>query len=225
MRYISIFDIIGPIMIGPSSSHTAGAIRIGLFSRKIFGKNPKKVVFKLYNSFAKTGLGHGTDKGILGGILGFDVSDARIKHSFEYAEKQKLEYSFEYLSMDYRHPNSVDIIFPDETGGELMKISANSMGGGEVQISGIDGFSTDIRGDYPVLILVYKDRQGVLSEVSGLIQEQGINIASLSCERREKYKEAVMTICLDSILPDKTIEEIKKLPDMYLVRNIERLQE
>ncbi len=225
MRYISIFDIIGPIMIGPSSSHTAGAIRMGLFARKIFGKKPEKVIFKLYNSFAKTGRGHGTDKGILGGILGFDVSDAGIKHSFDFAREQGVDYSFEYLTMDYRHPNSVDIIFLNETGQELMKISANSLGGGEVQISKIDDFSTDIRGDYPVLILVYKDRQGVLSKVSGLIQEQGVNIASLNCERKEKYKEAVMTISLDSILPDETIEEIKKLPDMYLVRNIERLEE
>jgi len=198
---------------------------MGLFARKIFGRKPQKVLFKLYNSFAKTGLGHGTDKGILGGMLGFDVSDARIKHSFDYAGKQGLEYSFEHLSQDYRHPNSVDIIFFDENNKQLMKISANSLGGGEVQISKIDDFSTDIRGDYPVLILVYKDQKGVLSKVSRIIQEQEINIASLNCERREKYKEAVMTICLDSVLPDSAIDEIRLLPDMYLVRNIERLEE
>lgn len=225
MKYISVFDIVGPIMIGPSSSHTAGAIRMGLFAGKIFGQTPKNVLFKLYNSFAKTGLGHGTDKGILGGILGFNVSDQRIKHSFDYAEEAGLTYSYEYLSEDYRHPNSVDIIFFDENNNELMKISANSLGGGEVQINRIDEFKTDIRGDYPVLILVYKDQKGVLSRVSGLIQEQGVNIASLNCERREKYKEAVMTICLDSVLPEAAIEEIKKLPDMYMVRNIEKLEE
>jgi L-serine dehydratase len=212
-------------MIGPSSSHTAGAIRIGLFARKIFGKEPEKVVFKLYNSFAKTGLGHGTDKAILGGILGFDVSDQRMKHSFDYAAENSLVYKFEYLTKEDRHPNSVDILFLDKDDNMQMKISANSVGGGEVQINRIDDFTTDIRGDYPVLVLVYKDQKGVISKVSGLIQEQGINIASLNCERREKYKEAVMTICLDSILPDSTINEIKKLPDMYLVSNIERLED
>lgn len=198
---------------------------MGLFARKIFGKVPCKVSFKLYNSFAKTGPGHGTDRAILGGILGFDVSDSKIKESYYYAEKQNLKYSFEYLSMDYRHPNSADIIFYDEKDNELMKISANSLGGGEVQVNKIDDFSTDIRGDYPVLILVYKDQKGVLSKVSNFIQDQGINIASLSCERRQKHKEAVMTICLDSVLPDETIETIRELPDMYLVRNIERLEE
>ena len=127
MRYISIFDIIGPIMIGPSSSHTAGAIRMGLFARKIFGKNPEKVLFRLYNSFAKTGLGHGTDKGLLGGVLGFNVDDSKIKSSFDYAREQGVEYSFEYLTRDERHPNSVDIIFKDKDGSILMEISGKSV--------------------------------------------------------------------------------------------------
>ncbi len=225
MKYISILDIIGPIMIGPSSSHTAGAIRMGLFAGKIYGKKPQKVKFKLYNSFAKTGRGHGTDKGILGGILGFDVNDDKIKHSYDYAREAELDYEFEYLEKHDRHPNSADIVFLDENNKEQMKISANSLGGGEVQIYMIDGFLTEIRGDYPVLIMVYKDQKGVISKVSALIQEQGVNIASLNCERKEKHKEAVMTFCLDSVLPDKCIEQIKKLPDIYLVRNIERLEE
>lgn len=220
MRYISLFDIVGPIMIGPSSSHTAGAIRIGLFARKIYGKEPKKVLFKLYNSFAKTGLGHGTDKGLLGGILGFSVDDTRIRDSYTYAKERNVEYKFEYLTDDERHPNSVDIVFDDE-----MEISGQSIGGGEVIINRIDGFLTDIRGDYPVLLMVYKDQKGVISKVSKLIQEQNINIATLDCERKEKNKDAVMTICLDSMLPEETIAEIKEFPDMYMVRNIGKLEE
>ncbi len=225
MKYISLFDIIGPIMIGPgpSSSHTAGAIRIGLLARKIFGKEPAKVLFSLYNSFAKTGKGHGTDKGILGGILGYEVDDSRIKDSFNIAEKRGVAYSFKFLAKEDRHPNSADIVFMDKNDAVLMGISASSLGGGEVQINEINGFPTDIRGDYPVLVLIYKDRKGVILEISGLIQEQNINIASVSCERKEKYKEAIMTICLDSVLPDSTIDKIKKLPDMYLIRNIGKL--
>lgn len=224
MRYISLFDIIGPIMIGPSSSHTAGAIRMGLFAGKIFGKPPKKVLFRLYNSFAKTGLGHGTDKGLLGGILGFNVDDARIKDSFKFAKENGLEYSFEFLEEPYRHPNSVDIVFL-EGDDVVMEISANSLGGGEIQISNIDGFTTDIRGDYPVLIMVYKDKKGVISHVSQLIQQQDINIASLSCERTEKNEEAIMTISLDGILPEKIIRQIRELPDMYMVRIIGKLHD
>jgi len=225
MRYISIFDIVGPIMIGPSSSHTAGAIRIGLFARKILGQKPEKVLFKLYNSFALTGTGHGTDKAILGGVLGYNVDDPAIKNSFDHAKNQGIEYSFAFLSKDERHPNSVDIVFMDKNDNVIMEVSAKSVGGGEVKIDKIDGFTTDIRGDYPVLILVYKDRKGVLSTVSKHIQEQNINIATLSCERKEKNDEAVMTICLDSVLSEDTVREIKQIPDMYMVRNIDKLEE
>ena len=212
-------------MIGPSSSHTAGAIRIGLFARKIFGKNPEKVLFRLYNSFAKTGLGHGTDKGLLGGVLGFNVDDSRIKDSFYYAREQGVAYNFEYLARDDRYPNSVDIIFMDTNNNVLMEISGKSVGGGEVQIDKVDGFNTDIRGDYPVLIMVYKDQKGVISNISKLIQDQNVNIATINCERKEKNQEAVLTICLDSVLSIETVEEIRKLPDMYMVRNIDKLEE
>lgn len=225
MRYISLFDIVGPIMTGPSSSHTAGAIRIGLFARKIFGRQPENVTFKLYNSFAKTGLGHGTDKGLLGGVLGFGVDDARIKNSYDYAKESGISHSFEYLTHDGRHANSVDIIFADKDNKPLMTVSGDSVGGGEVRICRIDGFSVNIRGDYPVLLLVYKDQKGVISTVTRIIQSNGINIATLNCEREEKNEKAVMTICLDSVLPDSAIEEIRALPDMYMVRNINKLSE
>lgn len=225
MKYISIFDIIGPIMIGPSSSHTAGAIRIGLFARKIFGKKPEKVEFKLYNSFAKTGLGHGTDRAILGGVLGFNVDDSRIKNSFDYAQESGVKYSFKYLTQEEKHPNYVDIVFKDRENKKLMEVSGKSVGGGEIQITQIDGFNIDISGDLPVLVMVYKDQKGVISKVSKLIQEKNINIASLSCERKEKNDEAVMTICLDSLLPGEIVEEIEKIPDMYMVRSMDRLEE
>lgn len=225
MRYISLFDIVGPIMIGPSSSHTAGAIRIGLFARKIFGRPPENVTFRLYNSFAKTGLGHGTDKGLLGGVLGFNVDDARIKDSYQYAKDCGICYNFEFLTRDDRHANSVDIIFADRDNQPLMEISGDSVGGGEVRICSLDGFGVNIRGDYPVLVLVYKDQKGVISTVSRIIQNNNINIATLNCERKEKNEEAVMTICLDSVLPDSAVEEIRALPDMYMVRNINKLSE
>ena len=179
----------------------------------------------MYNSFAKTGPGHGTDKGVLGGVLGLNVDDPEIKNSFDLAKKEGVEYSFDLLSSEDRHPNSVDVVFMDKNGTALMEIAGKSIGGGEVKIDKIDGFNTSIRGDYPVLILVYKDQKGVISRISRFIQDQNVNIATLNCERKEKNQEAVMTICLDSVLPEATIEEIRQLPDMYMVRNIDRLQE
>ncbi len=221
MKYISIFDIVGPIMVGPSSSHTAGAVRLGYLARKVYNQKPDYVKFTLYNSFAKTGKGHGTDKGLLGGILEFDVDDTRIRDAKKIAQKQKISFEFDIADDASRHPNSVDILF---SGDNTMKISGNSLGAGEVQITEINDFKVDLRGDLPTLLLIYKDQPGVIWKVTKVIQQADINIASLNCDRMAKGQEASMSICLDSVVPDKVIEKIKNLSDMYLVRNIEPLK-
>jgi L-serine dehydratase len=215
----TLFDVIGPVIIGPSSSHTAGAVRIGLLAGRIFGEIPKKVKFKLYNSFAKTGKGHGTDKGLLGGVLGVDTDDDRIKTAFEEAQKLNVEYEFEYLEDFGRHPNSVDIIL-----NETMEISGMSVGAGEVRIDKINGYSFNIDGDYPTLILVYKDKPGMVYKVAALIQGQNLNIASMQCDRNAKGHEAAMGICLDMPVPNSVIERLQNDEDMYLIRSIEMLK-
>jgi len=221
MKNTSIFDIVGPIMIGPSSSHTAGAVRLGLMARKIYNSELKKVVFTLYNSFAKTGKGHGTDKGLLGGIQGFEVDDTRIKEAHEYAQKAGIKYEFRYKDNPDRHPNAVDIEFLN---GSEMSISGNSIGGGEIKITAINGFNVDLDGTLPTLLMVYKDKPGMISKVTGFIQEAQINIATLNCDREAKGETATMTICLDSVLPEDIVDKIKNLPDVYLVRNIDVLR-
>lgn len=217
----TLFDVIGPVIIGPSSSHTAGAVRIGLIAGKIYGKKPKTVRFILYNSFAKTGKGHGTDKGLLGGVMGFNVDDERIKNAFKYALKTGIEFFFENREDYNRHPNSVDIIFDD---GE-MKISGNSVGAGEVLVNKINNYSFNISGDYPTLILIYKDKPGMVYRVSALIQGQDVNIASMHCDRNAKGEEASMGISLDSPLPEYIINELNKIDEIYLIRNIEALEQ
>lgn len=217
----TLFDIIGPIIIGPSSSHTAGAVRIGYLAGKIFGEIPKKVKFKLYNSFARTGKGHGTDKGLLAGVLGMDVDNEAIKKVYEYAKKLKIEYSFEYLQDNNRHPNSVDIFLE---GSYKMEISGNSVGAGEVCITNINGYLFNINGDYNTLILLYKDKPGMVYRVSSLLQSKNLNIASMHCDRNTKGGEASMGICLDSFLPDSVIKEIEKIDEVYLIRSIEVLK-
>ena len=217
----TLFDVIGPVIIGPSSSHTAGAVRIGLLSGKIFGEKPDNVKFKLYNSFAKTGKGHGTDKGLLGGVLGFDVDNENIKNAFEIAGQRGIKYEYEYLEDLSRHPNSVDVIFNN---GE-MEISGDSVGAGEVCINRINGYNFNINGDYDTLILIYKDKPGMVYRVTALIQGQDVNIASMHCDRHDKGKEASMGICLDSPLPEYILRKLHEIDEIYLIRNIEAFKQ
>ena len=221
MKQNSLFDIISPIMVGPSSSHTAGAVRLGLLAKNIYGLTPKKVIFKLYNSYAKTGLGHGTDKGLLAGVLGFAVDDVRIKDIFNSKEAKEIEYEFEFLEDFNRHPNAVDFVFE---GQQKMYISGDSVGAGNVKIKEINRFSVNLSGNYNTLILIYKDRPGIISIVSGLIQNEKINIASVICDRSAKGEEASMSLCLDSALNYSIVEKIKRIEDVYLVRHVGKLE-
>lgn len=221
MKQSSLFDIISPIMVGPSSSHTAGAVRLGLLAKKIYDSTPQKITFKLYNSYAQTGKGHGTDKGLLAGVLGLAVDDVKIKDIFNSPEAKSIEYKFEYLEDFNRHPNAVDFIFDGE---QKMTISGDSIGAGNVKIRKINDFSVKLSGDYNTLILVYKDRPGVLSTVSGLIQNEKINIASLACDRSARGEDATMTVCLDSAINCSIVEKIKQIEDVYLVRNVGKLE-
>lgn len=221
MKQNSLFDIISPIMVGPSSSHTAGAVRLGLLARNIYGSIPKKIIFRLYNSYAQTGRGHGTDKGLLAGVLGFSVDDVRIKNVFDLSEAKEIEYKFEFLEDFNRHPNAVDFIFE---GVQRMTISGISIGAGNVRITKINGFSVKLSGEFNSLVVIYKDRLGVLSKISGLIQTEGVNIASLVGDRTAKGEEASLCANLDSALNYSIIEKIKQIDDIYLVRHVVKLE-
>ncbi len=204
-------------MVGPSSSHTAGAIRLGLMARNIYSKPIKKVYFKLYNSFAQTGFGHGTQKGLFAGILGHQVSDIQIKNIFDIVKD--VEYSFEYGEDLNRHPNSVDIVINDE-----MRISGDSVGAGEIKITNINGFSVSISGNYHTILLMYKDKPGMISTVSKIIQGENINIASLHCDRNEKGGTASMYIALDHIASDDIMKKISDIGDVYYTTQIRKLE-
>ncbi len=221
MKQRSLFDVISPIMTGPSSSHTAGAVRLGLLAKKIYKETPKKVTFTLYNSFAQTGKGHGTDKGLLAGLLGYKVDSEIIKNIFNTKEAQQIEYTYKFENNIDRHPNAVDFLLEGEIN---MSISGNSVGAGNVEIDKIDDFSTKISGEYNTLLLFYKDKPGMISKVSTLIQAENINIASLDCDRNARGQTASMCICLDSEIPQKIIQGIEKIEDVYFVRNIEKLE-
>ena len=213
----SIFSVISPIMVGPSSSHTAGAVRLGLMARNIYKRNFKKVKFVLYNSYAETGFGHGTDKGLLAGILGYNVDDKRIKDIFD--NVQNVEYSYDYVQDISRHPNSVDIIIDDK-----MVIVGNSVGAGNIIVSAIDEFPTKISGKYDTLVIFYKDIPGMISKVCKIIQNQNINIASLSCERSSKGGKASMCFELDADIEQSMVGEIEKLDNVFFATSIGKLK-
>ncbi len=217
MEQKSLFSVISPIMVGPSSSHTAGAVRLGLMAKNIYKNKFSKVKFVLYNSFATTGFGHGTDKGLLAGLLGYSVDDSLIKDIFNIVHD--VQYSYDYVQDISRHPNSVDIIIDD-----TMKISGDSVGAGEIRINNIDGFDVNIKGTYDTLLLMYKDKPGMISEVADIIQRQRINIATLHCGRNAKGGVASMCIELDIPAGDDIVNEIKKLNDVFFVTNVRKLK-
>ena len=204
MEQKSLFSVISPIMVGPSSSHTAGAVRLGLLAKNIYKSEFNKVRFVLYNSFATTGFGHGTDKGLLAGVLGYSVDDAGIKNIFD--RVKDIDYSYDYVEDISRHPNSVDIIFDDK-----MTVSGDSVGAGEIRINNINGFSVNLNGTYDTLLLMYKDKPGMISKVSEIIQKQNVNIASLHCDRDSKGGSASMYLALDIPVGDDVVERVKNI--------------
>ena len=204
-------------MVGPSSSHTAGAVRLGLIAKNIYSKPVKNVKFRLYNSFAQTGKGHGTQKGLLAGILGYCVYDTGIKDIFNTVKG--IDYDFEYAEDLTRHPNSVDIEINDE-----MKICGESRGAGEIKITSINGFSVSISGNYHTILLLHKDRPGMISKICNIIQNQNINIASLHCDRNEKGGIASMYIALDIFADDNVIQGISETDDVYYVTQIRKIE-
>ena len=208
-------------MIGPSSSHTAGAVRLGLMAKNIYKNTPKSVTFCLYNSYAHTGKGHGTEKGLLAGVLGLGVDDRRIKDIFNSELAKSIDYRFLYKDNFKYHPNAVDIIFD---GDNKMFISGESVGAGEIEVTKINDFNVKLTGKYNTVLLVYKDKPGMISQVSSLLQYHNINIASLNCDRSGKGREASMIISVDGNISSEIIDNIEEIPEVYFVSYVEKLE-
>ncbi len=220
MREYSCFDILGPIMIGPSSSHTAGAARLGKIAAIIAGENKfKKVKFYLHGSFAKTYKGHGTDKALVAGVLGLNPWDARLKHSFQIAKESGIEFEFIEKNLGDEHPNTVKFLFTMED-GKNVEVMGSSIGGGNIKITEIDGQKIQFTGNYPTLIIRHKDTPGMISKVSTIIYEAGINIAFLKVYRKDRGYSAVMIFETDSIIPEEINKRIKELGNIESIRFI-----
>ena len=201
MAFISAFDVIGPNMIGPSSSHTAGANVIGYLARQLAPGEIRKVTFTLYGSFAKTYQGHGTDKALLGGILGFRSDDERIVESFRLADEMGLEFSFiPNVEETEIHPNTADI-FLECTNGKTMNIRGESLGGGKSRICRINGVDVDFTGEYSAMLVVQYDRPGVIAHISHCLSQSNVNIAFMRLFREEKGNIAYTFVESDDEIP------------------------
>lgn len=219
----SLFDIVGPIMVGPSSSHTAGAVRLANLARLVADQPIQDVEFVLYNSFAQTYQGHGTDRGLIAGILGYGVNDERIRDAFALAEAQGLHYTITpFLGANNYSPNTV-VFNMRLQNGQKLTVVGHSIGGGKVYVSKIDGHNVNIRGEMPTLILFYKDQPGMIWQVTKILAEQQINIATLTCNRNQRGVEAFMIITLDSMPPAEAVAAIQGIPDIHTARCIDQL--
>lgn len=207
---MNIFDIIGPVMVGPSSSHTAGAVRIGNVSRKLMMEPVAKAEIYFYGSFLATGKGHGTDRALLAGLMGMSCDDERIPDAFEEAKKHGLQYSFDGIDLgDQAHPNSVKMFLHGVNGKELEIIGA-SIGGGRIEIREIDGLKTVFSGSYPTLIVENDDRPGEVANVTGMLAKEHINIATVQLDRDSRGGHAVTVIECDQEVPSAGLEWLKK---------------
>ena len=210
-------DIIGPVMVGPSSSHTAGAVKIGNVARKLMGENIIRARILFHGSFQQTGKGHGTDKAIVAGLLGFSVDDERIPKSFTYAKQSKMKYSFGKIDLgEEAHPNSVKLLLEGENEKKLEVVSS-SIVGGQIRIVALDGLATNFSGDVPTLIVHNVDQPGHVAEVTSMMEKNKVNIASMELYRSRRGGNAVMVLECDQEVPKQAIDSLKNLEGIVKV--------
>lgn len=220
---MNIFDIMGPIMVGPSSSHTAGAARIGYVSRQLLGEDLKKAEILLHGSFAATGKGHGTDKAIVAGLMGMMPDDERIPDAFEIAKEQGIEISVGEVLLKTEYANAC-LLNLESVKGRSLSIVAASLGGGRISIEQIDGIDTHFSGDYPTLIVHNLDQPGHVAEVTSTLAHKSVNIATLNLYRDKRGGYAVMIVETDQDIPETAIKWIEHLEGIIKVTyiNIEK---
>ncbi len=207
---VNLFDIIGPIMVGPSSSHTAGAVKIGYVSRKLIGEPIAEATINLYGSFLATGKGHGTRFAIAAGLLGMKPDDKRIPDSYKYAEEAGMKLTFGEAELHDVHPNSAQLILKGVSGKEL-EVVGESVGGSLINIAQIDGIAANFSGDYPTLIVHNVDQPGHVAEVTSMLAHKSINIATMQLYRSSRGGEAAMVIECDKEVPAESIKWLAHL--------------
>jgi L-serine dehydratase len=212
-------------MVGPSSSHTAGAVRIGRTARLLFGQQPKNVVVYFHGSFADTWRGHGSDKAVIGGLLGFATFDERIKEADKHAKEAGMNVSFKKIKLGKKyHPNSIKIVVKNGS-KDSVDVIAESVGGGDIVIREILGFKIDITGANATIILRHGDLVGTLSKITGAVSSFELNILSIRSKDVPKKEEALTTIEIEESFPEELEAKLEKIEGMKMVRLLPSLTE
>jgi L-serine dehydratase len=219
---VSLFDILGPVMVGPSSSHTAGACRLGLMARAILGGTPQRALVRLHGSFAATGEGHGTHRAIVGGLVGLRPDDLRLRDAFAVAREAGLEWELEEVDLgEEAHPNTAE--FDVQVGEARTRVRGASVGGGRIEVTSIDEFPVALGGDYHTLVLLAHDVPGTIAAVTGALSTHGVNLATMRVDRTGRHQDALMTIEADEPIPDEALAQIRDYPWLRWARRIERV--
>ncbi len=218
MKYHSVFDIIGPVMVGPSSSHTAGAVRIGKAARNLFGAEPTWAKIHLYESFAKTYKGHGTDSALVGGLLGYETDDLRISKALEIANEKGMQIEFIENPAAVDHPNTVRLIIGNEK--DEMELMGISIGGGKVEITELNGFKLRLSGNHPAILIMHNDRFGAIASVTNILAKHEINIGHMEVNRKDVGKEALMVIEVDQNVEDPILMELESADHIIQIAKI-----
>ena len=206
---MNIFDIIGPVMVGPSSSHTAGAVKIGCIARKLMGEEIAEAEILLYGSFLATGKGHGTNMALVAGLMGMKPDDNRIPDSLNIAKERGMQVTFGVSDLKEAHPNTAQLRLTGVTGRKL-EVVGESIGGSRINIAKIDGIDTNFSGDYPTLVVHNIDQPGHVSEVTSMLAHKSVNIAAMQLYRSNRGGEAVMVVECDQEVPQEGIKWLEK---------------
>lgn len=214
-----VFDIVGPIMIGPSSSHTAGAVRLGLMASRILDEDVKSVEIQLHGSFAQTYRGHGTDRALMAGIMGFQPEDERIRDALDIARERGIDFQFSKVDLPDAHPNTAIMRLVGSSGRKTV-VQGCSIGGGNITITEIDGYSVHLSGEYPSLLIVHEDRPGVITQVTAVISRYNVNVAFMRLSRKNRGSLALMILETDEIVPDEAVDECNQVYSVQRVFHI-----
>ena len=216
-RQRSLFDIIGPVMIGPSSSHTAGAVRLGLLARAVYGGLPSSALIELHGSFASTGRGHGTDLALIAGLLGISPDDPAIRNALRLADDAGLSVDFVATDLGEVHPNTARIEL-SSADGRVVTLQGSSLGGADVVLTSIDSYDVELTGELPLLLIAHLDRPGEIAAVSAVLAEEGVNIARMQVSRERRGAGALMVIETDVPVGADAVERISGAPGITDVR-------
>lgn len=213
---INIFDMMGPVMVGPSSSHTAGAARIGNMGRTLLGEEVARADIGLYGSFAETGYGHGTDRALLAGLLGMKPDDLRIPNAYEEANRAGMAYSFRTVELRDAHPNTALLELTGKSGKQLT-FQASSIGGGAIVVNKIDGIDVNFMGDFNTLIVRNQDESGSVAAITSILSQVHINVANMSVNRHRRGGDALMVIETDQHIKPRQVKFLSELPGILSV--------